>query len=364
MLLKSNRSLINELKEIWPGFLCIFLLAICGLLNQLGMGDSSKFFFKTLMWNLLGLFVFFILTFLINYRSFSYKLVWYIYLVLNFILLIMFFAKKRWLHLGFFNFQPSEFMKPVLVYIIAYKASLEGSQYLKRKTVLKLLLIIGIPLVLIMRNHLEYCLVMGFMFFTYLMFIGIERKTLITILLGLAIIGAIVVPIGWKHLKPYQKGRIYAYLCPKKYAKSWGYQLTQSLIAIGSGGLFGNGFKKGWSTRLNYIPAKHTDLAFAVWCETWGFLGVTILFLIYGYFLFFALKISETAKDWLGRYISLGVALILCWQLFFNVGGVTGILPMTGIPFPFLSYGGSYLISLYILLSLLFNIALKRYFFK
>ncbi|WP_038056007.1 FtsW/RodA/SpoVE family cell cycle protein [Thermodesulfobacterium hydrogeniphilum] len=361
---RKNKSFLNALKENWSGFLFLFLLISCGLLNQLGMGDGLTFFFKTLTWHVLGLTIFVILTFFIDYRTLSFRLVWYIYLFLNFILLVMFFLKKRWLNLGFFNFQPSEFLKPLLVFIIGYIASLEASPYLSKRVLIKLLIILGVPLILVMRNHLEYSLVMGFMFFTYLIFIGIERKVLITIFLSVVIIGAVVIPIGWKHLKPYQKGRIYGYLYPEKYAKTWGYQLNQSLIAIGSGGLFGHGFKKGWSTRLNYIPAKHTDLAFAVWCETWGFLGASIFFFLYGSFLFFALKVSQTAKDWLGKYISLGVVLILSWQIFFNVGGITGILPMTGIPFPFLSYGGSYLISLYILLSLLFNIALRRYFFK
>ncbi|PMP95507.1 MAG: hypothetical protein C0169_05415 [Thermodesulfobacterium geofontis] len=205
---------------------------------------------------------------------------------------------------------------------------------------------------------------MFIMFASFLIFIGIPRRlTLSLIFLGL-IIGLLLFPIFWKNLKPHQKGRIYGYLYPEKYAQTWGYQLNQSLIAIGSGGLWGHGFKRGWSTRLHYLPAKYTDLAFAVWAETWGFIGVSLFLVLYGYLLYFFIKISNTAKDWLGKYLSLGVALVLFWQALFNISGCAGLFPMTSIPLPFLSYGGSITISVYFLLSLVFNIALKRYFFK
>lgn len=358
------KGIKENFREIFWGILIVFILALLGILNQWIIAGNSTLFWKNLFWHLSGFTILIFLTFLVDYRKIPVQIIWYIYLVLLFVLFISFILKKRWLSLGFVVFQPSEFVKPVLVLLISLIASKEPNPYLKIRTLVKLLAIIIIPLVLILPVDLDYAFIMMVMFVSFLFFIGIPKRVIIAFgLIGL-IVGLVVCPVFWKNLKPHQKGRIYGYLNPEKYAKTWGYQLNQALIAIGSGGFWGYGLKKGWSTRLNYLPAKHTDLAFAVWAETWGFVGVSLVLLLYGYLLYLCIKISYIAKDWLGKYLSLGVALVLFWQAMFNIGGCAGLLPMTSIPFPFLSYGGSITISAYILLSLSFNTALKRHFFK
>lgn len=352
------------LKEIFWGVLIIFILALLGILNQWIISGNSILFRNTVFYHLVGFTGLVLLTIFLDYRKIPILIIWSFYLFLIFIFLVLCVFKKRWLNLGFINFQPSEFLKPTLVWLISAIASKEASLYIETKALIKILMIIIIPLILILPTDLDYVFIMTVMFGSFLIFIGIPRKIIITLaLLGLIIV-LLVFPVVWGKLKPYQKGRIYGYLDVEKYAQTWGYQLNQALIAIGSGGLWGHGFKKGWSTRLDYLPAKHTDLAFAVWAETWGFIGVTLFLLLYGYLLYFCLKISYTAKDWLGKYLSLGTALVLFWQSVFNIGGCLGLLPMTSIPLPFLSYGGSITISVYILLYLTFNVALKRYFFK
>lgn len=359
---------ISHVKEIFEenfwAFLTVFILAAFGILNQWIIAESSSIFWKNLFWHLAGLTVLIFYSIFVDYRKIPFYIVWYFYWFLILILLILLFLKKRWFEFGFISFQPSEFIKPLLILLISLIASKEPTPYFKLKTLSKLFLIILLPLILILPTDLDYAFIMFIMFISFLIFIGISRKIFFYfVLLGL-IISLLVFPITWKKLKAHQKGRIYGYLYPEKYAQTWGYQLNQSLIAIGSGGLWGHGFKKGWSTRLHYLPAKYTDLAFSVWAETWGFIGVNLFLILYGYLLYFCIKISNIAKDWMGKYLSLGVALVLFWQSLFNIGGCAGLFPMTSIPLPFLSYGGSVTISVYFLLSLVFNVALKRHFFK
>jgi rod shape determining protein RodA len=359
-----TENIKGTFKENFFGIFIVFILAILGILNQWIIAETSSIFWKNLFWHLTGFTVFLFLSILIDYRKIPFQIVWYLYLILVFILFILFIFKQRWFNLGFITIQPSEFVKPLLVLVISIIASREPNPYLKTKTLIRLFIITVIPLILILPTDLDYALIMAVIFVSFLLFIGIPRKIfLFSIIVGL-IFCFLVFPVVWRNLKPHQKGRIYGYLYPEKYAKTWGYQLNQALIAIGSGGIWGHGFKKGWSTRLHYLPAKHTDLAFAVWAETWGFIGVSLILFLYGYLLYFCIKISYVAKDWLGKYLSLGVAITLFWQAVFNIGGCSGLLPMTSVPFPFLSYGGSITISSYFLLSLVFNVALKRHFFK
>lgn len=345
-------------------FIVLFFLILISELNQLGMGEEYLYLWKNLASHILGIGILVFLGFLGDYRKITLKIVFSIYIFLNFILLICLLFQKRWLNLGFFNLQPSEFIKPLLIFLISLIVVKEASIYLSLKTLLKLMGLILVPLIFIAPLDLDYAFIMGGMFVFFVLFLGIPKRVLLILILIGALVSILMVPLGWSKLKPHQKGRILGYLYPEKYSQTWGYQLNQSLIAVGSGGIIGQGFKKGWSTKLHYLPAKRTDLAFAVWSETWGLIGVSVFLFLYGFLVYYAILVSETAKDLLGKYLSLGIALILFWQAFFNIGGVIGLLPMTSIPLPFISYGGSITVSTYILISLLFNIAFKRTFFK
>ncbi|WP_028840577.1 FtsW/RodA/SpoVE family cell cycle protein [Thermodesulfobacterium hveragerdense] len=354
----------EAIKRNLKGFLVVLALFALGNIHQFFIAESLGFFIKNLLWHVLGLSIFFFLLFFTDYKKVSFRALWYAYWILNFVLFIMLIFGKRWLNLGFLSLQPSEFVKFILLWLISLYLSREPSEVIPPKKLLKIFGLIALPLILIMPADLDYAFIMGVMFFSWLLFIGIPKRIFILLLSGVLLFSFVFVPIAWQKLKPHQKGRIYGYLEPEKYAKTWGYQLNQSLIAIGSGGLTGQKFYKGWSTRLGYLPAKHTDLAFAVWAETWGLLGVSVFLALYGYLIYFGICVSQTTKDWFGKYLSLGVSLIFLWQLFFNLGGCSGLLPMTSIPLPFLSYGGSITILVYILLYLLFNVAIKKYFFK
>ncbi len=328
------------------------------------MGESSGYLLKNLLWHAIGFVLFMLLLIYFDYRKISFGLIWIAYFLMVFLLLILALFKKRWLVIGPISIQPSEFLKLVLLYLLSFYISKKGELKLENSEALFLLGIISLPLLFLLPVDLDYAFIIGLMFFSLLLFFGFPKRLLIVLVLFGIFAFVIITPLMWNKLKPHQKGRIYGYLDPEKHYKTWGYQLSQSLIAIGSGGIKGQGFKKGWSTRLNYLPAKNTDLAFSVFAEAFGLLGVTLFLSLYGYLLYFALMVSKKARDLLGKALATGIFLILLLQAFFNIGGATGLLPMTSIPQPFLSYGGSITISTYLLLSILFNIAFKRVFFK
>ncbi len=328
------------------------------------MGETGLYFWKNLLWQMVGIIIFIISLLKLDYRRVSIELIWIVYVLLLVLLLILALFKKRWLVIGPVSFQPSEFLKLVLLYLISLYASKKQEIYLETREVFLLLFVIILPLLFIFPVDLDYAGIIFLIFFAFLLFLGIPKRLLLIFTIFSLSMMIIFLPLLWQKLKPHQKGRIYGYLDPEKYAKTWGYQINQSLIAIGSGGILGQGLKSGWSTRLNYLPAKNTDLAFAVWAEAFGLLGSTLFFLLYGYILYWGLLVSKKAKDILGKYLSFGIVLLLLGQLFFNLGGATGLLPMTSIPQPFLSYGGSITIFTYFILSILFNIAFKKDFFK
>lgn len=351
-------------KENPWAFFMLFTLVGINILNQMNMGDSGNFFLKNLIWQALGLLIFLVFTLYFDYRRISLELVWILYGLMLILLIVLALFKKRWLILGPLSFQPSEFLKIIIIYLLSLIMEKKKNLRLETGEALFLLVVIALPLLFLLPVDLDYAFIIGLMFLIFLLALGFPKRLFIGLGSLFVLLMVIAVPIAWNKLKPHQKGRIYGYLDPEKYYKTWGYQLNQSLIAIGSGGLKGQGFQKGWSTRLNYLPAKNTDLAFSVWAEAFGLLGNTLFLFLYGYLLFWGLNISRKAKDYLGRSLSLGIVIIFLWQAFFNLGGATGLLPMTSIPQPFLSYGGSVTISTYLMLSILFNIAFRKYFFK
>jgi len=362
--MEKTELLKRFLKENLYALLSLLGLLVIYFINQLSMGEGAPYLWKNLLWHLIGISIFLVLTLYFDYRRLSLNFLWIAYGLMLLLLLGLALFKKRWLVLGPINFQPSEFLKIILLYLISLYISQKRELKLETAEALFLLLVIGLPLLFLMPVDLDYAFIIGLMFFSLLLFFGFPKRLLL-ILLGLGLLFMILVtPLVWPKLKPHQKGRIYGYLDPERYYKTWGYQLSQSLIAIGSGGLKGQGFKKGWSTTLNYLPAKNTDLAFAVFAEAFGFIGCSLFLLIYGYLLYWGILLSKKAKDLLGKALSTGVVLIFLWQTFFNLGGATGLLPMTSIPQPFLSYGGSITIATYLLLSILFNIAFKKDYFK
>ena len=166
----------------------------------------------------------------------------------------------------------------------------------------------------------------------------------IYLIIGLAVLIALS-PVAWHFLKPYQKNRIEAFINPTIDPHGAGYNVSQSKIAVGSGGLWGTGLGKGSQSQLNFLPVAHTDFIFAGTAEATGFVGSLILFSLLFFLILRVINVAQTAKDDFGMYLGIGFGVMLLFQILVNIGMNIGIMPVTGIPLPFVSYGGSAMLS-------------------
>ncbi|HEY1766136.1 MAG TPA: rod shape-determining protein RodA, partial [Terracidiphilus sp.] len=248
---------------------------------------------------------------------------------------------KRWIAIGPVQFQPSEWVKLVLVLAVArYFANL-GGRNLTWKEIFKAFAMVGIPLLLVLvQPDLGTALTYAPILVAGLFLGGISvRQAAILIVCGTAlIVGA------WssgKILKPYQKARLTSFINPDNDPKGSGYQIRQSLIAVGDGGIWGKGQNKGSQTQGYFLPIPYTDFIFAAFSEEHGFVGALFVLLLYFFILMRLIQNAQTAADLPGSLIIMGIVAVLTFQIAVNVGMVIGFMPVTGIPLPLMSYGGS-----------------------
>ena len=263
----------------------------------------------------------------------------------------------RWLALGGINIQPSEFAKLTVILALArFLSDRRLPPPYNLKELITPAIIIALPAALILKQPdlgtaMLIILISGVIIFIA----GVTRRTILT--LGAGALSAAV--IGWHFLHDYQKQRILTFMDPEDPLGS-GYHIAQSKIAIGAGKLFGKGFLKGTQNSLHFLPEQHTDFIFAAYAEQWGFLGVLILLVIYFLFLLRALNIAREARDSFGSYLATGIAAIFFWQVTINIGMVSGLMPVVGIPLPLFSYGGTSMLTSIALISILLNIHYRR----
>ena len=270
---------------------------------------------------------------------------------------------KRWLTILGIAFQPSELMKPIMILLLANMLAQrkKESEPLGLVDILLPLAYIIIPCLLILKQpDLGTAVVILLSCFCMLWFVGLTRWTyafLITV--GLA-----SVPLMWKFMmKPYQKMRILSLVNPDLDPSGIGYHAIQAKIAVGSGGLLGKGYLSGTQHKLHFIPEHHTDFIFTVFGEEWGFIGSIVLFLLFVSFIYRCLKISQSTEDQTGSLVAFGIASIIFIQFTINILMAINLAPVVGIPLPFISYGGSSLISTLIGIGLLLNVNMRRYMF-
>lgn len=270
---------------------------------------------------------------------------------------------RRWISILGISFQPSEFIKPVVVVLLA---SLFHEK--KREKVLLGLKDIGIPIswiavpfvLIVLQPDLGTGVIIFLVFLAILWFVGMKRSTYVAFLGA-----AIALPfIAWQYvLRPYQKQRVYTFLNIDSDPLGVGYHTKQAMIAVGSGRFFGKGYLQGTQHKLQFIPEHHTDFIYTVLGEEWGFFGSIIFFLLFITFIQRCLKISQQANDDLASIMAFGLASIIFLQFTINVLMAINLAPVVGIPLPFVSYGGSSLISVMASVGLLLNINMRRYMF-
>ena len=343
-----------------------FVLVICtlGVFEIRSATEHTKFagaHLKQIYWILGGLAGMFIMS-LLNYHMLLERVHWmYIGAVASLMVVLIFGQKylgaRRWVKLpGGIHFQPSEWVKLILILAVAkYFAELH-QRHLSWSDFVKAGAIVGVPMLMVLAQPdlgtaLTYLpiAVMG-------LFLGglhWKQAAVVLLLAGLAM------PLAWHHLKPYQKDRLVSFMEPDADAKGSGYQVKQSLIAVGSGGLFGSSEES--QTRLAFLPVPQTDFIFAAFSEGHGFVGAMGVLLLYFIVLMRLTQNAQTAPDRAGTFLVMGVVAVLTFHILVNVGMVLGFMPVTGIPLPLMSYGGSSVLFMFLALGMVMNVRMRRF---
>jgi rod shape determining protein RodA len=352
--------------------LLVFLITAIGVLNLYSatypikdMGGSTVFI-KHLYWLGIGYLVFFIMT-TFNYYSLE-RLAFPFYFVVMIMLIVVLTSgrviagSQRWLSVGLFSFQPSEFAKIAVIMVLAkyFSDHSRNSEYRLRDLALPAV-IVAVPALLIVKEPdlgtaLLLAAIASSMVFLFRVNVKSVAIAFISVLAG--------APLIWSRLKEYQQMRIISFLKPEMDPLGSGYHIAQSKIAIGSGQFWGKGYLKGTQTRLHFLPEQHTDFAFSVFGEEWGFLGSLVLLVLFLMLILWGFAIARNSKDKFGAMMAVGITAIIFWQVVINVGMVTGLLPVVGIPLVFISYGGSSMVTTMAVLGLLMNISMRRFMFQ
>jgi rod shape determining protein RodA len=269
---------------------------------------------------------------------------------------------RRWINLGGgAHFQPSEWVKLVLVVAVARYFWNLGGRELSWTDIGKAFALVCIPMGLVLiQPDLGTALTYFPVLVCGLFLGGIRFKQAAILVLIFSLVGGVAWRSG-KLLKPYQKARLTAFVDPDSDPKGSGYQIRQSLIAVGSGGIWGKGANKGTQTQGDFLPIPYTDFIFAAFCEEHGFVGALGVLLLYFLILMRLIQNAQTASDLPGTFMVMGVVAIVVFQIAVNVGMVVGLMPVTGIPLPLMSYGGSSVLFTFLALGIVMNIRMRRF---
>ncbi|MBN2370716.1 MAG: rod shape-determining protein RodA [Vicinamibacteria bacterium] len=267
---------------------------------------------------------------------------------------------RRWIMIRSIQIQPSELAKLVASLLVARVFGESRKEQLDTRDILGPGAAVGVLMLLIAAQPdlgTAFCIIP--MFVTVIFLAGLRMKAF----LGLFLAFVIVLGLGWKYapLRDYQKQRIYSFMNPRFDPKGAGYQSIQSRIAVGSGGLLGRGYSQGSQSQLGYLPERHTDFIFSVLAEEFGFLGVFTVLFLYFVILWRSFEIGRLARDRPGAFLAAGIAAIIAFQVVYNVGMASGLVPVKGLPLPFMSYGGSSTLFAFMGIGLILNVRAHRF---
>lgn len=264
---------------------------------------------------------------------------------------------QRWIQIGPISLQPSEFSKLIMIICLASMLEKRIGQLNTFREIIPVFIYVGIPFLLVLKQpDLGTSLVFLAILFGMIFIAGISIRHLMMIFGA----GIAIMPIFWHFLKDYQKQRLTVFIDPNVDPLGSGYHIIQSKIAIGSGMLFGKGLFSGTQSQLNFLPENHTDFIFAVIGEELGFIGSAIILILYLILLYRGVKIAASAKDNFGTLLATGITSMLTFHVLVNVGMTAGIMPVTGIPLPLMSYGVSALTTNLVSIGILLNIYMRR----
>ena len=263
---------------------------------------------------------------------------------------------QRWLNLYFIKFQPSEMMKLITPMMLAWYLSEKPLPPTLKPLLVAALLVIGPTVLIAMQPDLGTSILVAAAGFFVVFLAGLRWR----VLLGVILAGLAFVPVLWQMMHDYQKQRVLTLLNPESDPLGSGYHIIQSKIAIGSGGLYGKGWLNGTQSQLDFLPERHTDFIFAVFAEEFGMMGAIVLLALYLFIILRGLYIASKAQDSFGRLLAGSLSLTFFVYLFVNVGMVSGILPVVGVPLPLVSYGGTSMVTLMAGFGMLMSISSNR----
>ena len=265
---------------------------------------------------------------------------------------------RRWIHVGPLTVQPSELFKLIFIITLAWALTSARGERLSRVALVGTFVLLGVPFFLVAKQpDLGTALVLVPVLGATLVGLGLRMK----VLGGLALGSVALMPLAWFVLKPYQRDRLLVYLDPFRDPLGTAYNVIQAKIAIGSGQLLGKGIGGATQSRLAFLPERHTDFIFAVFAEMWGFLGCLVLIVAYALLVLRGFEIAAGTRETRGRILALGVTSVFAVQILINIGMVTGLLPIVGIPLPLMSYGGSSMVVSLTALGLLISIRMRQF---
>ena len=348
----------------WVLLALVLLICALGVVEIYSATLNTKFMgvhIKQVYWVLGGVALMFAMS-MVSYQALIERVPIFYVLSIASLLAVALFGKKylgarRWVDVGLFHFQPSEWIKLVLILAVAkYFADMKAD--CEAQDIVKAGALVGIPMLMVLvqpdlGTALTYLpiAIMG------LFLGGMKAKHALVIL----VVAALLAPVGWHVLKPYQKDRLTTFLEPEADPQHKGYQLIQSLVAVGAGGIFGKGTAQGSQTQGQFLPVPHTDFIFAAFAEEHGFIGAMGLLLLYFIVLMRLIQNAQTAPDRAGAFVVMGVVAVLAFHILVNVGMVVGFMPVTGIPLPLMSYGGSSVLFMFLALGIVMNVRMRRF---
>lgn len=352
----------------WITFVISIALALIGLMTVYSAthSQSPAIYHKEIYWVIMGG-ACILLSVILNY-SLLERFAYFVYggtitlLIAVFVIGSSFSGARRWISLGFFTLQPSELAKLGLIVILAKYFSSKSmpakGMGLKDLVVPGILLLIPFGLIA-KQPDLGTAIILWMIFWSVVLTVKVKPRVLAAIFISFAA----MTPLAWKMLKSYQKARLTSFLDPEADPLGSGYHLMQSKIAIGSGGFMGKGFLHGTQGTLMFLPEHHTDFIFAILAEEWGLIGALVVLGLFLTLILSGLNTANSSKDRFGFLLAFGITSMFFWHVAINLGMVSGVLPVVGVPLPFISYGGSFMMTSMIAAGLLINVKMRRFMF-
>jgi len=357
-------SAFAKLQSInYPLLGLIITLFFVGLaaLYSISNGDFNSWPLKHSQRFILGLIIFFLVIFFDLRLIFGYAYVIFFLSIISLVIIPFFGIESngatRWINIAGISLQPSEFVKYTLILALAkYFHSINNDSGFIKTLIIPLIITIVPVLLVITQPDLGTALIILLGGISLFWISGLNYKYFIVGVFSILC----SLPVLWQYLKDYQKDRVLTFFNPERDPLGNGYHIMQSKIALGSGGIFGKGYMEGTQSHLNFLPEMQTDFIFTMLGEEFGFIGTLLLLLIYAALIMISIRLALKSRSLFSKYLSLGVCNVFFIYVFVNIGMVTGLLPVVGVPLPFISYGGSSMLAVMFGFGLLMNCYINR----